>query len=283
MARLLVIEDNAASLELMTYLLAAAGHDVEGCRDGRSGLDAVRRRRPDLVLCDIQLPRLSGYDIAREVRGDASLGAVVLLAVTALAMSGDREKVLAAGFHGYIAKPIQPEQFAALVDEYLPRALRRGPAGVPAPAPARHAASAPPIERPAAAGTVLAVDDVPNNLRLIEAIFEGAGYRVLTARGMAEAMDVLRRERVDLVLSDVHMAGGDGFALRRAAAAEPALADLPFVFLSSSAVRDEDRRRANELGECPLLERPIEPRALIAAVQECLRRRRRAPAPDPAR
>ena len=119
MARILAIDDNAASLELMRYLLTAAGHSVECCCDGQSGLEAVRRRVPDLVVCDIQLPMVSGYDIARTLRADPAYRGLPLVAVTAQAMRGDRDRVLAADFDGYIAKPIEPETFAAQVESFL--------------------------------------------------------------------------------------------------------------------------------------------------------------------
>lgn len=120
MARILIIEDNAPNLNLMSYLLTASGHSVEGCRDGQSGLDAMRRQAPDIVLCDIQLPKLSGYQIAQAVRADASLHALPLVAVTALAMRGDRARGLAGGFDEYIEKPIEAETFVALVESFLP-------------------------------------------------------------------------------------------------------------------------------------------------------------------
>lgn len=120
MARILIIEDNAPNLNLMSYLLTASGHTVEGYRDGQSGLDAVRRQSPDLVLCDIQLPKLSGYQIAQALRADANLRTLPLAAVTALAMRGDRARGLAAGFDHYIEKPIEAETFVALVESFLP-------------------------------------------------------------------------------------------------------------------------------------------------------------------
>lgn len=125
MARIVIIEDNAANLGLMSYLLEARGHRLTCRRDGLSGLDEVQREPPDLVLCDIQLPRLSGYEIARRLRADAVLCALPLVAVTALAMRGDRERALAVGFDGYIEKPIAPEAFGAQVEAFLPASLRR--------------------------------------------------------------------------------------------------------------------------------------------------------------
>lgn len=120
MARIVVVEDNASSLKLMTYLLAASGHQVESCRDGRAGLETMRRSPPDLALCDIQLPGLSGYEIVRAARADPLLRELPVIAVTALAMPGDDARALAAGFDGYIAKPIDPRTFAATVASFVP-------------------------------------------------------------------------------------------------------------------------------------------------------------------
>ena len=124
MARILVVDDNAANNELMLYLLRAFDHDVEGAADGVAGLGAVRRGRFDLVLTDVLMPGIDGYELARRMKGDPRLSAIPLVAVTALAMSGDRERIAAAGFDGYIAKPIEPESFAAQIAAYLPPADR---------------------------------------------------------------------------------------------------------------------------------------------------------------
>jgi CheY-like chemotaxis protein len=118
--RILVIEDNQDNFDLMRYLLAAAGHQVIEARDGVTGLARAVADRPDLIVCDIQLPGLDGYEIARRLRGDADLDLIPLVAVTALAMVGDREKALASGFDGYIAKPIEPETFARHVESCVP-------------------------------------------------------------------------------------------------------------------------------------------------------------------
>lgn len=123
-ARILVIEDNPESLELMTYLLQSFGHATLTAVDGEAGLMLAGNEKPDLVVCDIQLPGLDGDAVARAVKADRSLKDTVLVAVTALAMVGDREQMLAAGFHGYIPKPIDPETFVAQVEDLLPPALR---------------------------------------------------------------------------------------------------------------------------------------------------------------
>jgi two-component system, cell cycle response regulator DivK len=118
-ARILVIEDNSANLELMTYLLKASGHFTISARDGEAGLETALRESPDLVICDIELPKLDGYEVARQLKQHPTLSETPLVAVTAYAMVDDREKVLSAGFDGYISKPIEPELFVSQVEAFL--------------------------------------------------------------------------------------------------------------------------------------------------------------------
>jgi len=119
MASILVIDDNAANLDLMLYLLRHFGHTPEGQIDGLSGYAAVKRGAFDLILCDILMPGIDGYEFARRCKSDPGLRATPLVAVTALAMAGDRERVVEAGFDGYIGKPIEPETFVSQVEHFL--------------------------------------------------------------------------------------------------------------------------------------------------------------------
>jgi CheY-like chemotaxis protein len=118
-ARILVIEDNPANLELMSYLLKASGYQVLAARDGASGLDLVSREHPDLVICDIQIPCLDGFVVAGRLKQDPELRSIPLVAVTAFAMVGDRDRMLAMGFDEYLAKPINPRTFSAQVEAVL--------------------------------------------------------------------------------------------------------------------------------------------------------------------
>ncbi len=103
----------------MLYLLRAFGHEAEGRSDGVAGYEAARDGAFDLVLTDILMPGIDGYEFARRMKSDARLASTPLVAVTALAMSGDRERIDAAGFDGYIAKPIEPQSFVADIETYL--------------------------------------------------------------------------------------------------------------------------------------------------------------------
>ncbi len=123
-ARILVIDDNRPNLDLMTYLLKAFGHEPTGTTDPTVALEQARARTFDVIISDILMPEMDGFSLARTFKADPKLQSTPLIAVTALAMAGDRERVLAAGFSGYISKPIDPQTFVSQVDSFLPEALR---------------------------------------------------------------------------------------------------------------------------------------------------------------
>jgi two-component system, cell cycle response regulator DivK len=118
-AKLLYIEDNEQNFYLVSFILAAKGHEVIWARDGREGIAAAIRDRPRLILLDIQLPVMDGYAVARAIRGSQGLDQTPIVALTSYAMPGDREKALEAGCTGYIEKPINPVTFASQIERFL--------------------------------------------------------------------------------------------------------------------------------------------------------------------
>lgn len=113
---ILLIEDNEQNRYLATFLLEQRGHRVVSAVDGPAGIAAAASLNPDLILLDIQLPRMDGYDVARALRAIPALRTTPIIAVTSYAMVGDREKSLAAGCTGYIEKPINPETFVSEIE-----------------------------------------------------------------------------------------------------------------------------------------------------------------------
>lgn len=102
----LVVEDNPISLQLMATILENAGFAVLRAADAEAGLAAARRERPGLIFMDIQLPGMDGLEATRQLKADAATRAIPIVAVTAYAMKGDRERILAAGCDDYLAKPV---------------------------------------------------------------------------------------------------------------------------------------------------------------------------------
>lgn len=124
MARVLIVEDNRDNLELARYLLQAAGHTVLAAMNGAEGLACARQEHLDLVVSDLQMPLLDGYEMLRAMRADSAIPRMPMVAVTAFSMPGDSSRALAAGFDGYLSKPIDPETFVQSIEAFLPPALR---------------------------------------------------------------------------------------------------------------------------------------------------------------
>ncbi len=122
-ARILVVEDNEENIELIDYLLRAYGYSALLARDGREGIRIALEQSPDLILLDLRMPGIDGYEVAAKLKGEPSLARTPIVAVTASAMVGDRERIAAAGFDGYIQKPIEPETFIGKIEQFIPSEL----------------------------------------------------------------------------------------------------------------------------------------------------------------
>jgi len=122
LAKILIVEDNALNVKLFCDLLAAHGHEPQAVTDSRQALDAAHDFSPDLVITDIQLPHVTGFDLIRMLRADDQLSDVPIMAVTAYSASGDEERIRAAGAQAYVSKPISVMRFAETVDQLLQKA-----------------------------------------------------------------------------------------------------------------------------------------------------------------
>jgi two-component system, cell cycle response regulator len=254
-ARLLLVEDTPSSRDLMTYILDAYGHDVVAVAGGEAALLEARRRAPDLVVMDLQLKGgIDGYETLARLRGLPGLDRVPVVAVTAFAMVGDREHVLAAGFDAYLAKPIDPASFVTAIEGHLPAGLRG--------------------RRRDRRHLVLLVDDSPSTMELMRTLLAAHGHRVAVAEALADAQRVLRAQAPDLILCDLQLdreLGTDLYAWLRE---QGHLAGARFAFVSSSVPRQETVPEG-----VPVIRHPIEPEDFLAAVDRLLA----APVPEPQR
>jgi two-component system cell cycle response regulator DivK len=117
--RILVVEDTEDNRRILRDLLTAAGYDLIEATDGAAGVAMAQQHKPDLVLMDIQLPVIDGYEATRRIKADPALTHIPIVAVTSYALSGDEEKARAAGCDAYVAKPFSPRQLLAKVRELL--------------------------------------------------------------------------------------------------------------------------------------------------------------------
>lgn len=264
-------------MELMAYLLKAFGYEITTATNGVVGLETAAENPPDLFICDLEMPGLSGFEVLKQIRTRPETRQLPVIAVTASAMVGDRDKVLAAGFDGYISKPIDPESFVEEVEAFLQSEKR----AAAVPEIPRSMEVADQKQNPSGA-LVLVVDDSPVNLELIRSTLTPSGYRVVTTESVEAAMNLTRHYAFDLILSDLHMAPASGLEFLRRVKADANLQFIPFLLLTSSRTDPSDdlERLAMEAGAHRFVPRPIVPERLLEEVAACLRTRRAATAAE---
>lgn len=292
---ILLIEDDPDSLDLMSFVLRAFGHLPLLATNGAEGLEIASRQRLDLIVCDIQMPVMDGFQLARQLKRAGPLSRIPLIAVTSLAMVGDRGKVLAAGFDGYIEKPLDPETFVQQLESFLPPGLRvaaqksqartslpddRGGCEEVVTAAGTNGNGRIAVEpsclvcdvapHPTAGASILIVDNSAANLELLVTMLQPFRYLLQTANSVGDAIRMALRQPPDLIMSDVHMPGEDGFDLLRQVKSDAQLRDIPFVVVSSSAFHNNDRARAIAMGARKFLDRPLDAVTLVREIEECL-------------
>ena len=119
MAMIMVVEDNPTNMKLVHMVLQRGGHAVQGASGAEEAVVEIRANPPDLVLMDVQLPGMDGFEAMALLKADVNTAAIPVVALTAFAMHGDEEKILKAGFDAYIAKPIRYQELLDLVDRLL--------------------------------------------------------------------------------------------------------------------------------------------------------------------
>ncbi|WUR15081.1 EAL domain-containing protein [[Empedobacter] haloabium] len=249
-ARILIIEDNPTNMELMVYLLRAFGYTPLSASDGEEGVAVARRERPDLIICDVHLPKLDGYGVVAALKADAGTRAIPALAVTALAMVGDRERLLAAGFDGYIGKPIEPDSFVTQIESFLPGEM------------------SPPEQDDIA--TILIVDDHVLNREFLMTLLGFSGYRLMEAASGAEALKLIEHDKPDLIISDILMPQMDGYELVARVRSNPATAQVPIIFYTATYREKEAAAVAEACGVRWVLPKPSDPDIILGTVHEAL-------------
>ncbi|WP_338758771.1 EAL domain-containing protein [Massilia sp. METH4] len=249
-ARILIIEDNPTNMELMVYLLRAFGYTPLTASDGEEGVAAARREQPDLIICDVHLPKLDGYGVVTALKAEPSTQRIPALAVTALAMVGDRERLLAAGFDGYIGKPIEPDSFVTQIESFLPGEM----------SPQKNNDIA----------TILIVDDHVLNRQFLMTLLGFSGHRLMEAASGIEALKLMERERPDLIISDILMPNMDGYEFVARVRENPESANVPIIFYTATYREREAVAVAQSVGVRWVLPKPSDPDVILATVQEAL-------------
>jgi two-component system, cell cycle response regulator len=280
-ARILVVDDEPMNLELMEAMLTPAGYEVSMAGGGEEGLAAALRDKPDLILLDLMMPVLSGFEVCARLKSTPETQDIPILFVTALTTPGNRERALAAGGDDFIAKPVQRPELLARVEgllkvRYLNRDLDRALASLHKRALERLSRS---VQERAAfpagsgEGTILVVDDEPLTRRLYSDVLQEAGYTCYTAESGAQALEITRQQAVDVVLLDIMMPARSG--LEVLADLGEQIPDSPVIIVTAHPSSD-NAIAALRLGAFDFIVKGFKSEVMLATVSRALARRRSA-------
>ncbi len=267
-ARILIIEDNQANMDLLVYLLSAFGHVPLQAYDGERGVAMAKEERPDLILCDLHLPRLDGYGVLAALRADPATHDIPILAASAVPVTDGGASLRRSGFSGALPKSLEPDVLIPSLEAWLPPAMRSSVApSAPAPAPSESPASS---HNGSSRAHILLLDAAPENAGLAASILAHCGYGVTVATTAEQVRDVIRQP-FDLVLCDLGLYE-DG----RTRFLADALHQLPAQPVI--VIRPDDEDDVTPLGrgrsKAPiLLSHPLEPQQLVSAIESSLARR----------
>ncbi len=299
MPRLLLVEDEQVNRELFRRRLERKGYVVVTAEDGLTAVTLTKSDRPDLVLMDLGLPDIDGWEATRRIKADPATAAIPVVVLSAHATSDAKEKAFAAGCQDFETKPVNWEVLFRKIDEWLAKApalaaaskvvaptdpatetlVRPAPAVVPLPTGKHPAVAAPDDE--ACDGDVCAVqpkrilvveDNDANRVMLCRRLNK-RGYATVEAADGRQALDLVAKHTFDLVLCDIMMPEVDGYEVLRELKADPDLKALPVIMISAV---DEMASvvRCIEMGAEDYLQKPYDPVLLHARINACLDKRR---------
>ncbi len=258
---ILLVEDNPTTRKIVRFALERDGCELLEAPDAQTALRILESRRPDLVLQDLCLPDMDGFVLTAEIR--ALCGPEVpILCFSGFISKEEEAHVAAAGFDGVVGKPVEPSRLVQIIRGHL--------------APSRsepHGALA--------GRTIVVADDDPIQLKLLRFRLDRMGCIVVSASDGAEALALARNKPPDAIVSDVMMPVLDGFALAMAVRAEPALAQVPVILVTSTYVEPSDRDLARRAGANEFVLRTPDLRGVAEALHAALGTRGQTAAAPP--
>jgi DNA-binding response OmpR family regulator len=263
MVKILLVEDNELNQDMLSRRLLRRGYEVAIAIDGALGVSMAISEKPDLILMDMSLPVMNGWEATRLLKGNEQTQSIPVIALTAHAMVGEREKALEAGCDDYDTKPVELQRLLQKVEFLLANRVpdRQTESETP------HNTEHPPMAQQSdLAKTVLLVDDNEMNRDMLSRRLQRAGYIVLLANSGEEGLDSIRQQSIDLVLLDIMMPGIGGLETLRRIRNNYSKAKLP-VIMATAKDQSNDVVQAFELGANDYITKPIDFPIALARIQ----------------
>lgn len=271
MARILIAEDFPDIRNILGLLLASTGHEFIEVEDGRAAVEKAISDQPDLILMDMSMPVLSGWEATIQIKGDPRTAHIPVIALTAHALKGDRERAWEAGCDGFITKPIDNELLEHTIEQVL--ASHRTDQGQSSLAPTEIAVAETPKRSTDKLLNIhnqhiLIIDAVPQTADFISDKLKSRGYRASVAERGEQAMALMESDPADLVICEVEMPDISGYEITERIKQNSQLSFTPVILVTEGEI---DWERGMKVGADDFLAKPINEAKLLVRVRSLIR------------
>ena len=273
--RILIVDDDAKNMKLMCGLLARDDYELSTANDGPAALLQVEENPPDLILLDVMMPGMDGYEVTRRLKAGAETKAIPIILVTALDSPADRAQGLEAGAEEFLTKPVNPVEIEARIQSMLMLKRYRDQLTIRSRSEDRIGTDSPHEEMLEETGRlqrILIVEDDTKDLKLLQNHLVSSNYQIDVVRNGPDAIEAISRQRFDLILLDILLPDISGFEICRRIKQMEDVRDTQVVLIT--CLNDiENKIRGVELGADDYLIKPIDPRELQARVKVLLKKK----------
>lgn len=276
MAKVLIVEDNEMNRDMLSRRLERRGYEVLVAIDGETGVEMARTLSPDLILMDMSLPGLDGWEATRLLKADPKFAKTPIIGLSAHAMSSDREKAINAGCDDYDTKPVELNRLLGKVEKWLstvPSAAPAAPSAPAAPVVSAPVAEVPLAEPPppTASGKILIIDDNDMNRDMLSRRLSRRGYEVVIATDGEQGVAAARSEKPDLILMDLNLPGLNGWEATKLLRSEAGTRKIAIIALTAHAMA-ADRDQAVAAGCDDFDTKPVEINRLLGKIDKLISR-----------
>lgn len=259
---ILVVDDNPGNLKVAAELLGSAGYRVRTAASGRQCLEEANRSKPDIILLDLAMPVMDGFETTRRLRDSGTLDKVIIIALSANADWENQRKSLDAGCNGFVPKPLRLEALFDCLGEHVTEFAR------PRSAPSCDSAPYPMTRSPLTDRKILVADDNPINLSLLTTQLSSAGATVSEARDGKEALSLIRQKPFDLIMLDLRMPTLNGLQVMAGIQADPGPNRLTRVVAMSAYASPSEKSAVERAGFSAMLTKPVSEETLLGIMTD---------------
>jgi two-component system cell cycle response regulator len=272
----LVVDDDPMNVKFFEALLKKEGFSTGTASNGFEALESVKEKKPDLILLDVMMPEVGGFEVTRQLKKDTKTRNIPIVLITALDSPEDKSLGMAAGADEFLNKPVNKAELLARVRSLLKLKVCREQLACRLKSEKKETnldGADLPVDDPASSARILLVDDNPKDIGLFKLYFAKEPYRFVVAETGEEAISICRREPVDLVLLDLMLPGLDGFDVCRQLRKDDRTRNIQVLMVSSQTDLDS-KLKGIDLGADEFLIKPLNREELVVRTRALLKKKR---------